>query len=77
MSFQSFRSFIETLAEKGQLVTIADEIYPEPDVRTYLRAAADVGDQGPAPEAPPGQGFVRSEPVGGTRRQWLGGSSCW
>ena len=48
MSFQSFRSFIETLAEKGQLVTIGDEIYPEPDVRTYLRAAADVGDQGPA-----------------------------
>ncbi|MHB8062532.1 MAG: non-oxidative hydroxyarylic acid decarboxylases subunit C [Ruminiclostridium sp.] len=48
MAYQSFRSFIEELEKNGQLVTVHDEINPEPDIRTYLRAAADLGDNGPA-----------------------------
>jgi UbiD family decarboxylase len=48
MSFQSFRGFIEKLEAEGQLVTVNKEIYPEPDIRAYLRAAADMGKDGPA-----------------------------
>lgn len=48
MAYQSFRSFIKELEKNGQLVTVNEEIKPEPDIRTYLRAAADLGDNGPA-----------------------------
>ena len=48
MAFQSFRSFIQELEKNGQLVEIHDQLYPEPHIRSYLRAAADLGDNGPA-----------------------------
>jgi len=48
LAYQSFRSFIEELEKNGQLVAVHDEINPEPDIRTYLRAAADLGSNGPA-----------------------------
>lgn len=48
MAFQNFRCFMQELDKNGQLVNLHDEVYPEPDIRTYLRAAADLGDYGPA-----------------------------
>jgi UbiD family decarboxylase len=48
MAFQSLRSFLEELKKCGQLAEIDEEVNPEPDIRTYLRAAADYGDSGPA-----------------------------
>ncbi len=48
MSYQSFRSFIEKLEAEGQLTVVNKEIYPEPDIRAYLRAAVDMGKDGPA-----------------------------
>ena len=48
MAFQSFRSFLKKLEEEGQLVTVSEPIFPEPDIRTYLRAAVDIGASGPA-----------------------------
>lgn len=48
MSFQSLREFITKLKEEGQLVTVSHELYPEPDIRAYLRAACDMGDRAPA-----------------------------
>lgn len=48
MGFQSLRDFLDALENNGQLVTLHDEVYPEPDVRTYLRAAADLGNDSPA-----------------------------
>ena len=48
MAFQSLRDFLEALRINGQLVTVQDDVYPEPDLRAYLRAAADLGNDSPA-----------------------------
>jgi vanillate/4-hydroxybenzoate decarboxylase subunit C len=48
MAFQSLRDFLDALQKNGQLATVHEELYPEPDIRTYLRAAADLGNDGPA-----------------------------
>jgi vanillate/4-hydroxybenzoate decarboxylase subunit C len=48
MAFQSLRDFLNALRQNGQLINLHDAIYPEPDIRTYLRAAADLGDASPA-----------------------------
>ncbi len=48
MAFQSLRDFLEALQRNGQLVTVNDTVWPEPDIRTYLRAAADLGSESPA-----------------------------
>jgi vanillate/4-hydroxybenzoate decarboxylase subunit C len=48
MGFQSLRDFLDALQINGQLVTVPDAIYPEPDIRAYLRAAADLGNDSPA-----------------------------
>lgn len=48
MAFQSLRDFLSALKENGQLATVHDAVYPEPDIRTYLRAAADIGNNSPA-----------------------------
>jgi len=48
MGFQSLRDFLDALQKNDQLVTLHDAIYPEPDIRTYLRAAADLGNDSPA-----------------------------
>jgi vanillate/4-hydroxybenzoate decarboxylase subunit C len=48
MAFQSLRDFLEALQKNNQLVAVNDAILPEPDIRTYLRAAADLGNDSPA-----------------------------
>jgi len=48
MAFQSLRDFLDALQKSGQLVTVHDPVLPEPDVRTYLRGAADLGSKSPA-----------------------------
>ena len=47
-NYQSFRDFLSALDANGQLVSVHDAVIPEPGIRTYLRAAADIGDEGPA-----------------------------
>ena len=42
------RSFLRTLEREGQLVRYSQEVWPEPDVRGIARAAADMGETGPA-----------------------------
>ena len=48
MFLQSLRDFLDALRKNGQLITLHDEVLPEPDIRGYLRAAADLGDESPA-----------------------------
>ena len=48
MAFQSLRDFMDALRRNGQLLTLHDAVLPEPDIRTYLRAAADLGNDSPA-----------------------------
>ena len=48
MALQSLRGFLDALQRNGQLITLHDEVLPEPDIRSYLRAAADLGDESPA-----------------------------
>lgn len=47
MSYVDLRGFLKKLEEEGQLVYIHDSLLPEPDIRRYARAAADV-QSGPA-----------------------------
>lgn len=48
MAFQSLRDFLDALQRENQLVNVRDAVWPEPDIRTYLRAAADMGNNSPA-----------------------------
>ena len=47
MAFQSLRDFMDALQRNGQLLTLHDAVLPELDLRTYLRAAADLGNDSP------------------------------
>lgn len=48
MAYADLRQFLARLAEEGQLVRITEEVLPEPDIRAIGRAAADIGETGPA-----------------------------
>lgn len=48
MAFKDFRSFLQRLEEAGQLVRYTEKVDPERDIRAISRAAADMGDTGPA-----------------------------
>lgn len=48
MGFRDLRSFLSKLEEEGQLIHYNDQVTPEPDIRAIARAAADLGDTGPA-----------------------------
>ncbi|MCL1847444.1 MAG: UbiD family decarboxylase [Coriobacteriia bacterium] len=48
MAMQSLREYLEVLDKNAQLVTISDEVMPEPELRQYLRAASNLTKSGPA-----------------------------
>jgi len=48
MAFLDLRHFLSKLESEGQLVTISNPVYPEPDIRSISRAAADMGKNAPA-----------------------------
>ncbi|MCG1016062.1 phenolic acid decarboxylase BsdC [Bacillus velezensis] len=48
MAYQDFREFLAALEKEGQLLTINEEVKPEPDLGAAARAASNLGDKTPA-----------------------------
>lgn len=48
MAYRDFRDFLDTLDKEGQLLTIEDEVRPEPDLGSAGRAISNVSDKSPA-----------------------------
>lgn len=48
MAYKDFRDFLHTLEKEGQLLTISDEVKPEPDLAAANRALNNLGDKTPA-----------------------------
>ncbi|MBW9315385.1 phenolic acid decarboxylase BsdC [Bacillus subtilis] len=48
MAYQDFREFLAALEKEGQLLTVDEEVKPEPDLGAAARAASNLGDKSPA-----------------------------
>ncbi|AWX21082.1 MULTISPECIES: phenolic acid decarboxylase BsdC [Bacillus] len=48
MAYQDFREFLAALKKEGQLLTVNEEVKPEPDLGAAARAASNLGDKSPA-----------------------------
>lgn len=48
MAYQDFREFLAALEKEGQLLTVNEEVKPEPDLGAAGRAASNLGDKSPA-----------------------------
>ncbi|WES01220.1 phenolic acid decarboxylase BsdC [Bacillus velezensis] len=48
MAYQDFREFLAALEKEGQLLTVNEEVKPEPDLGAAARAASNLGDKTPA-----------------------------
>ncbi|MEG7379824.1 phenolic acid decarboxylase BsdC [Bacillus subtilis] len=48
MAYQDFREFLAALEKEGQLLTVSEEVKPEPDLGAAARAASNLGDKSPA-----------------------------
>lgn len=48
MAYQDFRKFLAALEIEGQLLTVNEEVKPEPDLGAAARAASNLGDKSPA-----------------------------
>lgn len=48
MAYQDFREFLAALEKEGQLLTLNEEVKPEPDLGAAARAASNLGDKSPA-----------------------------
>lgn len=48
MAYQDFREFLAALEKEGQLLTVNEEVKPEPDLGASARAASNLGDKSPA-----------------------------
>ncbi|WP_416515831.1 phenolic acid decarboxylase BsdC [Bacillus velezensis] len=48
MAYQDFREFLAALEKEGQLLTVNEEVKPEPDLGAAARAAGNLGDKTPA-----------------------------
>ncbi|MCY7915973.1 phenolic acid decarboxylase BsdC [Bacillus vallismortis] len=48
MAYQDFREFLTALEKEGQLLTVKEEVKPEPDLGAAARAASNLGDKSPA-----------------------------
>ncbi|MED4524967.1 phenolic acid decarboxylase BsdC [Bacillus velezensis] len=48
MAYQDFREFLAALGKEGQLLTVNEEVKPEPDLGAAARAASNLGDKTPA-----------------------------
>ncbi|MCR1991962.1 phenolic acid decarboxylase BsdC [Bacillus subtilis] len=47
MAYQDFREFLAALEKEGQLLTVNEEVKPEPDLGAAARAASNLGDKSP------------------------------
>ena len=47
MAYKDFRDFLDTLHKEGQLLTITDEVQPDPDLGSAGQAISNLGDQTP------------------------------
>lgn len=45
MAYQDFREFLAALEKEGQLLTVNEEVKPEPDLGAAARAASNLGDK--------------------------------
>ncbi|MCE4940344.1 MULTISPECIES: phenolic acid decarboxylase BsdC [Bacillus amyloliquefaciens group] len=48
MAYQDFREFLAAHEKEGQLLTVNEEVKPEPDLGAAARAASNLGDKTPA-----------------------------
>ncbi|MGP4018983.1 UbiD family decarboxylase [Saccharopolyspora sp. 5N708] len=48
MAYDDFRSYLDALAEQGQLLRITEQVDPEPDLGAAANAASRLGEQAPA-----------------------------
>ncbi|CCF03851.1 UbiD family decarboxylase [Bacillus velezensis] len=48
MAYQDFREFLAALEKEGQLLTVNEEVKPEPDLGAAARAASNLGEKTPA-----------------------------
>ncbi|MCY8795172.1 phenolic acid decarboxylase BsdC [Bacillus inaquosorum] len=48
MAYQDFREFLAALEKEGQLLTVNEEVKPEPNLGAAARAASNLGDKSPA-----------------------------
>lgn len=48
MAYDDLRSFLHTLRQEGQLLTISEEVMPEPDLAAAANAAGRIGEGAPA-----------------------------
>ncbi|MGZ7827949.1 phenolic acid decarboxylase BsdC [Bacillus subtilis] len=48
MAYQDFREFLAALEKEGQLLTVNEEVKPEPDLGAAARAASNLDDKSPA-----------------------------
>ncbi|MCY7749624.1 phenolic acid decarboxylase BsdC [Bacillus inaquosorum] len=48
MAYQDFRGFLAALEKEGQLLTVNEEVKPEPDLGAAAGAASNLGDKSPA-----------------------------
>ncbi|MEC1790030.1 phenolic acid decarboxylase BsdC [Bacillus vallismortis] len=48
MAYQDFREFLTALEKEGQLLTVKEEVKPEPDLGAAARAVSNLGDKSPA-----------------------------
>src|ERR1700730_9121500 len=48
MAYKDFRDFLSTLEKEGQLLTISEEVKPEPDIASAASAMSRFGGETPA-----------------------------
>ncbi|MCY8425814.1 phenolic acid decarboxylase BsdC [Bacillus vallismortis] len=48
MAYQDFREFLTALEKEGQLLTVKEEVKPEPDLGAAARAVSNLSDKSPA-----------------------------
>ncbi|MCL1847443.1 MAG: UbiD family decarboxylase, partial [Coriobacteriia bacterium] len=70
MAMQSLREYLEVLDKNAQLVTISDEVLPEPELRQYLRATSNLSQSGPALLFDNIKGYKGKRMVGAVSASW-------
>ncbi len=45
MAYQDFREFLAALEKEGRLLTVNEEVKPEPDLGAAARATSNLGDK--------------------------------
>ncbi|MDD4866311.1 MAG: UbiD family decarboxylase [Mycobacterium sp.] len=70
MAYDDLRSFLDTLDGEGQLLRIAEEVMPEPDIAAAANAAARLGDAAPALYFDNVKGFINARIAMNVHGSW-------